>query len=720
MPTDLIDLAAPVEKAFLVAVDTGTDDGWTAEDSLAELANLATTAGADVVGAEWQNRRHVDPNWYVGKGKAEELVAAKRETGFDVLVADDELSPAQQRALEELLNVKVIDRSRLILDIFALHAQTHEGRLQVELAQLEYQLPRLTRLWTHLSRTGGGIGTRGPGESQLETDRRIIRTRISKMKERVEQVRQQRETAARGRDRRLWPTVGIVGYTNAGKSTLLNALVGSEVAQAEDKLFATLDPTSRQVKLGDGQTAIVTDTVGFIHKLPHQLVEAFRATLEEVNRADVLVEVVDASDAHFEEHRATVQTVLDELGAGDKPRLLAFNKADLLDPAARDGGRRRRPAIAGAVFVSALTGYGMETLRAEIAALLASLWVDVDVALPYAAGELLARVRERGTVELEYGERDVRVTGRVAPALAGELEAAAARWAAATLEDDAGRRSAPRDDRHRCAPGGRARAADGGRPSSGRSPRAGAAGAGARRSTLDGGAGPLGAARGVAGRPADLPRTGDPGRAADPPSRRRRRELHGNVVTSDGVRHLRFDWSLEHELFIVGSTVGGCRHRCIAWPASSRWGRGGGSRSLADRRRARARRPSAWRVTRTSAGGWHLVDVETRRGTDDASSTTTASRSLPGAGQLAARDRLIRAFVDGLWTTARNGAQLPAKLVDKSVARPQDASAIVGLARRGPRPKAVSRMQISGVDYGPAVPSGVSVSAAGTREPRPR
>ena len=433
VPNDMIDLAPPVEKAFLVAVDIGTDDGWTAEDSLTELSNLATTAGADVVGAEWQNRRHVDPNWYIGKGKAEELVAAKRETGFDLLVADDELSPAQQRALEGLLNVKVIDRSRLILDIFALHAQTHEGRLQVELAQLEYQLPRLTKLWTHLSRTQGGIGSRGPGESQLETDRRIIRTRISKMKERVEQVRQQRETAARGRDRRLWPTVGIVGYTNAGKSTLLNALVGSEVAHAEDKLFATLDPTSRQVKLGDGQTAIVTDTVGFIHKLPHQLVDAFRATLEEVNRADVLVEVVDASDGHFEEHRATVQTVLDELGAGDKPRLLAFNKADLLDTAARDGATPA-PAIAGAVFVSALTGYGMETLRAEMAALLASMWVDVDVCLPYAAGELLARVRERGTIELDYGEREVRVTGRVAPALAGELAAAAARWAAATLD----------------------------------------------------------------------------------------------------------------------------------------------------------------------------------------------------------------------------------------------------------------------------------------------
>ncbi len=420
-----IDLAPPTEKAFLVAVDTGDDPGWNAEDSLAELVSLAETAGASVVGAEWQNRRHVDPNWYVGKGKAEELVAAKAETGFDLLVADDELSPGQQKALESLLSVKVIDRSRLILDIFAQHARTHEGRLQVELAQLEYQLPRLTRLWTHLSRTGGGIGTRGPGESQLETDRRLIRERIKKMKERVEQVRQQRATAARGRDRRLYPTVAIVGYTNAGKSTLLNALVGSEVALAEDRLFATLDPTSRQVKLGDGQTAIVTDTVGFIHKLPHQLVDAFRATLEEVTRADVLIEVVDASDVHFAEHRTTVQTVLGELEAATKPRLVAFNKADLLV----DGeAAAQAPIVAGSVMVSALTGFGLEALRDEVAALLASLWEDVDVAVPYAAGELLARVRERGTVELEYGERAVHVRGRVAPSLAGELAAVAARW----------------------------------------------------------------------------------------------------------------------------------------------------------------------------------------------------------------------------------------------------------------------------------------------------
>ena len=396
-------------------MDTGDDPGWTAEDSLAELAALAETAGAEVVGAEWQNRRHVDPNWYVGKGKAEELLQAKSETGFDILVADDELSPAQQKALESLLNVKVIDRSRLILDIFAQHAQTHEGRLQVELAQLEYQLPRLTRLWTHLSRTGGGIGTRGPGESQLETDRRIIRERIKKMKERVEDVRQQRQTTARGRDRRLYPTVAIVGYTNAGKSTLLNALVGSEVAKAEDKLFATLDPTSRQVKLGDGQTAIVTDTVGFIHKLPHQLVDAFRATLEEVTRADVLLEIVDASDRHCDRapgHRP------DRARRAGRGRQAAPDGVQQGGPARSPGARRRHARVRrspGTVLVSAVTGFGLDTLRAEIAALLASLWEDVDVAVPYAAGELLARVRERGTVELEYGDRSVRVRGRMAP-----------------------------------------------------------------------------------------------------------------------------------------------------------------------------------------------------------------------------------------------------------------------------------------------------------------
>jgi GTP-binding protein HflX len=420
----MIEVAPPQERAFLVAVDTGQDAGWSAEESLTELAQLTVTAGAEVVGAEWQNRRHVDPNWYVGKGKAEEMVQAKHETGFTLLVADDEISPNQQRGLESLLGVKVLDRSGLILDIFAQHARTHEGRLQVELAQLEYQLPRLTRLWTHLSRTQGGIGSRGPGETQLETDRRVIRDKVKKLKERVENVRRQRETAARSRDRRLVPTVAIVGYTNAGKSSMLNALVGSTAAVAEDRLFATLDPTSRMVKLGDGQSVVVTDTVGFIHKLPHQLVDAFRATLEEVNRADVLLEVVDVADRHAPEHRATVQQVLTDLGAGEKPRLLVYNKADLVDPAAADA-EVPAPTIAGSVLVSATTGYGMDLLRTRLAALLADLWEEVDVSLPYSEGELLSRVRERGTVDIGYRARDVRVRGRVAPSLASELRAAA-------------------------------------------------------------------------------------------------------------------------------------------------------------------------------------------------------------------------------------------------------------------------------------------------------
>jgi GTP-binding protein HflX len=422
-----IDLTPEREYAFLIAVDTGDDEGWTAEESLEELASLADTAGAEVVGAEWQRRRHIDPNWYLGKGKAQELRAARRETGFSLLIADDELSPKQQKALEETLEVKVLDRSGLILDIFAQHARTHEGRLQVELAQLEYQLPRLTRMWTHLSRTGGGIGTRGPGETQLETDRRVIRGRIKKLKERVEHVRQQRETAGRSRDRRLVPSVAIVGYTNAGKSSLLNALAGREAARAEDQLFATLDPTSRQVKLGDGQAVVLTDTVGFIHKLPHQLVDAFRATLEEVTRADLLLEVVDGADAHAREHRETVQAVLDELGAGDKPRVVALNKADLYDPAhvAADAAA---PVMGDIVPVSALTGYGLDTLRVSLSGAVADLWEDVDVTIPYAEGELLARVRERGTVEVDYRDTDVHIRGRVVPSLAGELQAAAARW----------------------------------------------------------------------------------------------------------------------------------------------------------------------------------------------------------------------------------------------------------------------------------------------------
>ena len=410
-----IDLTPAPERAFLIAVDTGSDVGWPAEDSLQELASLARTAGAEVVGAEWQQRRHPDPDTYIGAGKANELLAAKVETGFTVLIADDELSPTQQRGLEEVLGVKVIDRSRLILDIFALHARTREGRLQVELAQLEYQLPRLTKLWTHLSRTGGGIGTRGPGESQLETDRRLIRDRISVMKARVDQVRRSRETGAKSRTTRGEPTVAIVGYTNAGKSTLLNSLVGSSVVLAEDRLFATLDPTSRRVRLPGGLNAIVTDTVGFIHKLPHQLVDAFRATLEEVSRADLLLEVVDASDHHALEHRATVQAVLEELGAFEKPRIIAANKID----AAEMHPREIDPAALG---VSAATGLGLGPLRSAIEEALQRQGTPVDLRLPYTAVGEVEAIRARGGIQVAYDEDALHVTGFATAETASELK----------------------------------------------------------------------------------------------------------------------------------------------------------------------------------------------------------------------------------------------------------------------------------------------------------
>ncbi len=436
---------AETERAYLIAVDTGGDQGWSAEESLAELASLVETAGGEVVGRVAQRRESIHPLYYLGTGKAEELKLAKSDTHFTMIVADDELSPRQQRSLEDLLNIKVLDRSAVILDIFAQRAHTHEGRIQVELARLEYQLPRLTRLWTHLSRMGGGIGTRrGPGETQLETDRRVLRERIKKTRERVEEVRRRRETAARARERRLLPTVAIVGYTNAGKSTLLNALVGEEAAVADNMLFATLDPTTRRVRLREGQTLIVSDTVGFIHKLPHQLVEAFQATLEEVTRADVLVEVVDVSDRHAAEHRRTVQTVLDDLGAGHKPRVVVLNKADLVEAGlpGSDEETALGPIVPGrvvaggvlgrndrfAVKASALTGQGIEELGAMIATVLAELWLDVDVSLPYSAGELLARVRERGSVDVEYRDDDVRVFGRVPPSIVADLSDAASSW----------------------------------------------------------------------------------------------------------------------------------------------------------------------------------------------------------------------------------------------------------------------------------------------------
>ena len=415
----MIDLTTPVERAFLIGLDDPGDGRWPVRRSLAELAALAETAGATVVGSAFQRRSGPDPVWYFGKGRAAELVDEKVARDFNVLIVDDELDPNQQRSLEKLLECKVLDRSALIIDIFARHAKTREGRLQVELAALEYHLPRLTRMWTHLSRTGGGIGTRGPGESQLETDRRLVREKIKKVRSELDAVRRHRATAARQRDRNEVATVALVGYTNAGKSTLLNAMADADLFAA-DMLFATLDPTSRKVVLPTGQAVVVSDTVGFINKLPHDLVDAFRATLEEVMRADLLLEVVDASDPDFVGQQAAVQAVLDELGAGDKPRITVYNKIDLLPV---DAGTP--PASDRTAFVSAVTGRGLEALGDRIAGALRRGMVAVDEVVPYERGELVARARSSGDVEEAYEERGVRVHGHLPESIASEVSAAA-------------------------------------------------------------------------------------------------------------------------------------------------------------------------------------------------------------------------------------------------------------------------------------------------------
>ncbi len=374
MPSKLHSTKPVADKAFLVAADL-PKALLPASESLGELAELAKTAGAEVVGSTTQRLEHPNVTTYIGSGKVDEVVEERKRLDANVVIFDDELSPSQQRNLEKSLGVKVIDRTALILDIFATRAQTREGRVQVELAQMQYLLPRLAGQWAHLERMEGAIGTRGPGETQIETDRRLINSRIAKLRRDLKEVSTQRELYRRRRARNNVPVVALVGYTNAGKSTLMRALSGADVL-AEDKLFATLDPVTRRLGLNSGEVVLLTDTVGFIQKLPTQLVAAFRATLEELEEADLLLHVIDISHKNAYEHTETVDSTLKELGVGEKPTLLALNKVDLL--LNEDGSRvadfdEARAAILGAgapprnvVIISAEKRWGLDSVRRRI------------------------------------------------------------------------------------------------------------------------------------------------------------------------------------------------------------------------------------------------------------------------------------------------------------------------------------------------------------------
>jgi len=411
-----------------VAVESEEDEGlWSAEDSLSELGTLANTAGAEVVGKMIQRLRHPDVATYLGKGRTQELSDLKKQLGLDLMIFDDELSPSQQRNLEKLLDVRVIDRTALILDIFAQHAHTREGRLQVELAQLEYRLPRLSGRGIELSRLGGGsrsagaggvggaIGVRGTGETKLEIDRRRIRSRIAELEEEIEGVREQRMLHRELRASQSISVVAVVGYTNAGKSTLFNALTQAEVL-VEDKLFATLDPTTRHLLLPGNQEVLLTDTVGFIQKLPTRLIAAFRATLEEVTDADLLLEVVDISHENAIEQSETVNDILQELGVNEKPRVTALNKSDLLDDAAEID----TSLYANAVTVSALRESGLDALRGKIAQILADRMEKVEVTIPYTKGELVELFHRRGHVEQEeHQPQGTYLAGRIPRTLRG-------------------------------------------------------------------------------------------------------------------------------------------------------------------------------------------------------------------------------------------------------------------------------------------------------------
>ncbi len=406
-----------------------------AENSLRELSRLAETAGSEVLDGLIQRRSHVDAATYVGSGKARELAGIVASTGADTVICDGELTPSQLRRLEGVVQVKVIDRTALILDIFAQHARSREGKAQVELAQLQYMLPRLRGWGESLSRQaggrvagGGGIGTRGPGETKLETDRRRLRARIGKLKREISGMSAGRQVQRGQRRRREVPSVVIAGYTNAGKSSLLNALTGAGVL-VEDALFATLDPAVRRAQTPSGRDFTLTDTVGFVRHLPHQLVEAFRSTLEESADADLILHVVDGSDPEPEAQLAAVRGVLADIGAAKVPELVVVNKIDSADPVVLQGLRVREP---GSLSVSAKTGAGLAALADAIEAALPRLDVPVRVVVPYSRGDLVARAHAEGEVlQAEHTPDGTMLQARVLPRLAAQLEAAAVAAAAA-------------------------------------------------------------------------------------------------------------------------------------------------------------------------------------------------------------------------------------------------------------------------------------------------
>src|SRR5438552_13622102 len=388
------------ERALLIGLEKKGVSKWDLQDSLEELRELANSAGAEVVDTVTQKLQKPTAPYYIGRGKAESIKESCQNQQVTSVIFNDELSPAQGRNLENLLSRKVLDRTQLILDIFAQRARSREGRLQIELAQLQYLLPRLTRMWSHLSRQSGGIGTRGPGETQLEVDRRRVQERIARLERELEAVRKHRAVQRQGRKRHQWPVAAVVGYTNAGKSTLLNLLTGAGVL-TEDKLFATLDPTTRSFMLPNKQRLLLTDTVGFFRKLPHTLIESFKATLEEVNEADLLIHVVDLSHSRLDENIEAVDTVIKELGAYGKQMLVVLNKIDALK--SQELIPIYLEKFPGSVAISARTGHGTEELALALQNALSSWRLRSHYRVPLSESALIAEIHRVGHVlELKY------------------------------------------------------------------------------------------------------------------------------------------------------------------------------------------------------------------------------------------------------------------------------------------------------------------------------